>query len=161
MSEVWNGVVAALIGGTAGYATGWINQRMSIVEQMRGARTIVYSEIWRISGRIPKWPRATISRDQMLDLHIELKDWYFGLKTPPAGADSESPGPGGLFLSEVARARYGKVQEAIALVLDKVSSTSGPDPVSEAHYDKVQEAMSDLRTELTTDLLSRRRGLRK
>lgn len=135
---------------------------------LRTARETVYAELWCLTGKFPKWPRARdITYADLLGHSKTMQRWYF-----------ES---GGIYLSSEARKAYGRVQVAIASVLsDKVEmalhkdesgednySSKGLDAIDrfvkdgnsvieDSEYTKVMRRSSSLRTELTNDLLSRR-----
>lgn len=111
----------------------------SVDTDLRTRRIDAYTELWRLTGALPQWPRnRDLAYEDLRSLTGEFRQWYFGV--------------GGMYLSVKAREAYGKVQEALGGIL----ASAGDGPVSEAHYDAVRGECSRLRTELTQDLLSRR-----
>ncbi len=135
MPAVVGGVVSlavTVIGNALGY-------RAKVDEGLRATRLALYRVLWKKTELLPKWPRRTdVTYEKLHDLSEELRDWYFG--------------DGGIFLSRAARKSYGKLQDTIGKVLEPApkGKIEGPD------YDKVRLGCSDLRSELTGDLLSRR-----
>lgn len=106
---------------------------------LRSARKTAYADLWSRTKAVPKWPRdPSLSYEGLRALSEAMRDWYF------AG--------GGMLLSRTARAAYGDAQGAIHACLGPHKSG----PVSDADYDRVRDALSTLRTELTDDLLTRR-----
>jgi len=64
-----------------------------------------------------------------------------------------------MYLSQEAREAYTGVQDAIKSVLEDPTKASSPDRgLVPEEYDSVRAACSQLRTELTGDLLSRKRA---
>ena len=111
----------------------------TIDSDLRAHRIEVYSELWKKTGLLPQWPRNhQLTYPQLRQFTTDLRDWYFER--------------GGMYLSRSARAAYGRVQEALGAVLaeSKDGAVSAPD------YEAVRTQCSNLRNELTDDLLSRR-----
>jgi len=103
-------------------------------------RAEVYKGLWEKTALLPKWPKnAGVTYAQARNLSEELRKWYFLL--------------GGLYLSDSARAAYGNLQEA----LNDPSRAPNSNVLSDRDYDLLQSFCSKLRTELTHDLLSRKR----
>lgn len=155
------GVVVVVLGGLVGYVTSWLNRRMAIADDVRVARAETYEDIWRLSSAVPSWPRADLTADDLRKLQCDLRDWYFGVNSAPADTSAAPPAgtrrPGGMYLSEDARTRYTTVQESIGNI---AARSAGDATVDDRDYTAVRKAFSVFRTELTRDLLSRRRGLR-
>ena len=111
----------------------------TIDSDLRAHRIEVYAELWKKTGLLPQWPRnQQLTYPQLRQFTTDLRDWYFER--------------GGMYLSRSARGAYGKVQEALGSVLaeSKDGTVSTPD------YEAVRTQCSNLRNELTDDLLSRR-----
>jgi hypothetical protein len=177
MDAFVTGLIAALVGGVSGYVSAFltnvIERRKVIDESVRGVRTGRYAELWRATALLPKWPRNDqATYEDVRKLSEGFRAWYFGTSsqpstpTPagqpqdhPAAAPSPSPeGPGGMYLSSQARKAYGTLQELIAGVVARERVAGGLDrPLSPEDYGAIQDRASRLRTEMTTDLLSRRR----
>lgn len=106
---------------------------------LRSARKTAYADLWSRTKVVPKWPRdPSLGYEDLRKLSEGMRDWYF------AG--------GGMLLSRTAREVYGDAQAAIHACL----GADRPGRVSDADYDRVRDALSALRTELTDDLLTRR-----
>jgi hypothetical protein len=115
-------------------------QRRSVDLAVHRSRGEVYKVVWEKTGLLSKWPRrAGVKYSDLRTLSEELRNWYFLV--------------GGLYLSDSARAAYGNLQEA----LNDPRRPQGADNVSDSDYELVQISCSKLRTELTHDLLSRKR----
>lgn len=109
-----------------------------IDQDLRNKREAPYRELWRLTGVLPRWPRAEgITYAKLVKRSAELQEWFFN--------------GGGLYLSTEARKSYGNVQDALnrRLAEDTV--------ITNGDYDDIVELFSLLRTELTQDLLSRTR----
>lgn len=111
----------------------------SVDTDLRTRRIEAYTDLWKLTGALPQWPRnRELTYEDLRALTGEFRLWYFGV--------------GGMYLSVKARAAYGQVQEALAGIL----AAAGDGAVTDAHYDAVRGECSRMRTELTQDLLSRR-----
>jgi hypothetical protein len=176
MDGVLTGLVAALVGGASGYVSAFltnvIERRRVIDESVRAVRTSRYAELWRRTSVLPKWPRDEgVTYGDLAELSKWLRSWYFGTgpstgtkESEPTGpsqtptATTEGQGPGGMYLSAPARKAYGALQEQIVNVVARErDGESGDRPLSPQDYQAIQNRASRLRTEMTTDLLSRRR----
>ncbi len=99
-----------------------------------------YKALWEKTSLLPKWPKRTgITYFQIRTLSEELREWYFSV--------------GGVYLSDSARKAYGNLQEALSEPVRAPSSIT----LSPTDYTLLQDLCSKLRTELTHDLLSRKR----
>jgi hypothetical protein len=99
-----------------------------------------YKPLWEKTSALPRWPQRTgITYSQLQTLSEEFRDWYYFV--------------GGMYLSDSARKAYGNLQEALN------HPTRAPSPMSltPLDYTLLQNLCSILRTELTHDLLSRKR----
>jgi short subunit dehydrogenase-like uncharacterized protein len=105
---------------------------------LRNKREAPYRELWRLTGVLPRWPRAKdVTYAKLVKRSAELQDWFFS--------------GGGLYLSTEARSAYGKVQDAL-------NRRPAEDTViSDGEYNDIVDLFSSLRRELTQDLLSRTR----
>jgi hypothetical protein len=165
MEELATGLVAALVGGVAGFVTSLVSnlfeRRRVIDESVRDARLQVYASLWRKFGFIPKWPRGSVTSAQLQQLSRSLRDWYFGTSPEMALAtpeDGDRTRPGGMHLSAKSREKYNEFQTAIQRLAQTVDGRTADDPISGDAYDQLQERVSALRAEITEDLLSRRRA---
>ncbi|SRR6266496_3596729 len=115
-----------------------LGYRTKVDEGLRDKRLELYRELWQKTALLPMWPRGTgVTYQQLKKFSEELRSWYFD--------------EGGIFLSRKARKSYGKLQQTIEEVL-----TSAEGPVHDPDYDRVRSKCSDLRSQLTKDLSSRR-----
>jgi len=138
-------IISAIVGAVVSYAGAILNNvlgaRAKIDESLRSDRIREYKVLWKKTGLLPKWPRSVnVTYEKLTDLTNELQDWYFD--------------KGGMFLSVQARKAYGDLQEEI----NRVVTVKSTGQVSKEHYEQVMTRCSALRTELTNDLLSRRRA---
>ena len=146
MQSLWTafigGLGGAVITAFAAFWQNWVAAGTRIDEGLRATRQDSYKALWALTGAIPKWPRRPELRYRELGALSEaMRDWYF------AG--------GGMYLSRRARAAYGAAQDEIQAALGGGEAEAA---LGDRHYDAVQEAGSRLRTELTSDLLSRERS---
>ena len=146
MENVTTVIVSALVGGIVSYVGAlWKNmlgERSRIDESLREARIDVYKTIWRLTGLLPQWPKSDdVTYKNLLRLSEDVRDWYFD--------------KGGIYLSEEARTSYGNLQETLTHIV----GTQASGKMSDEHYETARAKCSLLRSELTKDLLSRRRTL--
>jgi hypothetical protein len=138
-------VVSGVVGLLSAFALALVNSgisaRAGVDEELRSKRLTVYPALWEATKAASRWPRSTVSRSDLDELHRNLRKWYYT--------------GGGMYLSETARARYGDLQELIGTAL-----THPGDPCSQlnrARYEDLMEASSAMRTAITEDLDTRRR----
>jgi hypothetical protein len=147
MSALSDWGIPAIVGGAAGAIGSLVrdilSSRMKTDEKLRDLRTPVYKELWKLTERLPKWPRADITYRDLYEFSAELKTWYFE--------------KGGFYLSRRSHKRYTAVQDAL---LEALTGAKETDAVSDDDYEAVRAKCSALRTEMTEDLLSRREGSR-
>nr|WP_315245428.1 hypothetical protein [uncultured Albidiferax sp.] len=117
----------------------------AVDSELRSMRITSYSDLWKQTRVLPKWPRdPTVDCQSLTDLSTGLRGWYFG------GKDAV---PGGMLLTVDAMNAYKALQSQIA----EVVSAHASDPMlAPGDYEAVRACASTLRTELTKDLLSRR-----
>lgn len=102
-------------------------------------RITAYKDLWELTQRLPRWPRATgVTYDDLRDLSKSLRTWYF--------ADGQ-----GMFLSRTAHTAYAALQDSLTAIL--IVQPAGN--ITDAHYDAVRELCSALRTTLARDVGSR------
>jgi hypothetical protein len=132
------GAVVAIVGA---WVQGWIGARIKVDEGLRAKREVSYLDLWRLTSLLPEWPRAdNVTYGKLGELSRAMREWYFQ--------------GGGLYLSRQSRNRYGNVQEALQPLLAKPADAV----IAPAEYNGLQKLCSRLRTELTSDLLSRERN---
>ncbi len=161
--KVWAAVIGAAFGFLGGIAKGWLESRERTDQSIRDNRFKLYQPLWRLTVAVPEWPRnLNLTGDELNALSKRLRAWYFGAKAEDAaeekeGGEKKEDLPGGMFLSEDARYAYGEAQEALQTAVRKHGSKKIDSATDD--YDLVRTPLSRLRTELTRDLLSRRRDL--
>jgi hypothetical protein len=165
MEELATGLVAALVGGVAGFVTSLASnlfeRRRVIDESVREARLQVYESLWRKFGFLPKWPQGSVTPAQLEQLSRSLRDWFFGTAPETALAtpeDGDKTRPGGMYLSTKSRVKYNEFQTHIQTLTQTVDGRTADEPISRDAYDQLTRRVSALRVEITEDLLSRRRG---
>jgi hypothetical protein len=115
-------------------------QRRSVDLAVHRSRGEVYKSVWEKTGLLSRWPRRSgLTYGELRTLSEELRNWYFLV--------------GGLYVSDSARAACGNLQEA----LNDPHRSQSADIVSDSDYAPLQISCSKLRSELTHDLLSRKR----
>lgn len=122
-----------------------IGRRSGIDDVLRTRRLEVYPRLWALSGTFSRWPRQTVTRETVAEVHERLRGWYYT--------------EGGLFLTERARDRYGDLQELVAAVLSRPAAPS--DVLAPGRYTDLMATASALRTAMTDDLDTRRRRTRR
>ena len=109
---------------------------------LRTRRIAAYTELWKATSVLPKWPRAKgVTYENLYDLSAYLRTWYFET--------------GGMYLSRTThRSAYSPLQDAIA-DLHKDGRTG---ILLDSDYDAIRERCSTLRSSLANDVESRREG---
>jgi hypothetical protein len=141
LPTVGTGAVALVSAVALALVNSWITARAGIDGELRSKRLEVYPPLWQATAAISRWPRNDLSHKALVDLHRDLRTWYYGT--------------GGLFLSERARARYGDVQKRIAVLVEHEVEPACV--LVDDRYDDLMKTASSLRTALTEDLDTRRR----
>jgi hypothetical protein len=101
-------------------------------------RERLYRQLWRMTSVLPRWPSShACTYTDITHLDGVLKDWYFD--------------GGGLYLSEQARSAYGVLRASMDALPERLGVLSDVD------YERLFQAATKLRTELTKDLFSRER----
>jgi hypothetical protein len=153
--------ISALVGAVTSYVGAviktYFDMNTKIDEQLRDRRLDPYKEIWRKTAILPRWPRATgVTYVQLHTFSGDLRDWYFG--------------QGGIYMSAETRDAYFALQAAVTQVTmvpeAQPPPTDQPVPeprvregvISSAEYELIRGKCSALRTELTSDIQSRRRA---
>ncbi len=145
MNGLWSALVGGLVGAVVAavgtWLQSWIGAKIKIDEGLRAKREADYLKLWTLTGLIPKYPRAEDVTHAELDrLSRDMRDWYFD--------------GGGLYLSRQARKAYGDVQDGLQPMIRNAADAR----IGDEEYDLLQARCSRLRTELTSDLLSRERS---
>jgi len=115
-------------------------QRRGLDLALYKQRGEAYRPLWEKTSLLSRWPQRTgVTYSQLQSLSEDLRQWYFFV--------------GGMYLSDSARKAYGDLQEA----LNDPTRPPSPKELSASDYTKLQNLCSSLRTDLTHDLLSRKR----
>jgi hypothetical protein len=115
-------------------------QRRGLDLALYKQRGEAYKGLWQKTSMLSRWPQRTgVTYSQLQNLTEELRHWYYFV--------------GGEYLSDSARKAYGNLQEA----LNHPIRAPNPQILSPSDYTLLQDLCSKLRTELTHDLLSRKR----
>ena|SRR6266566_369205 len=136
------GLIGVVTGFLGALLKSWLDSRLKLDEETRKERWEVYKKLWTLTKCVPKWPREeNLTYGTLLEFSSTCRDWYFT--------------EGGYHLSRPARKAYGRMQDTLGALLKKKAAGAA---VEERDYDRVQQAGSALRTQLTLDLHSRQRG---
>ncbi len=115
-------------------------QRRGLDLALYKQRGEAYKPLWEKTSLLSRWPQRTgVTYSQLQSFSEELRNWYYLV--------------GGMHLSDSARKAYGSLQEA----LNHPTRAPSPKTLSPSDYTLLQDLCSNLRTELTHDLLSRKR----
>jgi hypothetical protein len=154
MNSLLPAAVSTIVGAVVSYIVAArkvrLEMRTRIDESLQETRTELYKELWEKTGLLPLWPKNdSVTYQDLSSLSEEFRDWYF------------HQNQGGMYLSSKARDAYGRMQKGIQKILKQHSSrpnAQASDRLSPNDYDKIRDRCSKVRTELTKDLLSRRRA---
>lgn len=106
---------------------------------LRERRIKVYEELWQKMELLPIRPRAdNVSYKELMGFNMALRDWYFQ--------------KGGIYLSRNTQKAFASLQGIIAEIL----KTKPSGILKDKDYDAIAGICSSLRTEMTTDILSRK-----
>ena len=113
-----------------------------IDSDLRKRRIDAYAPLWKATGLLPQWPRASdVTYAQLQDLSRQLRAWYYEM--------------GGIYLSRSShRDAYSPLQDA----LKELGQAGKSGVISETDYNDVRKLCSRLRTALANDIESRREG---
>jgi hypothetical protein len=150
-------LVAALIGLLVGAAAAWVRAvlaiREKVNEELRGRRIDAYPAVYRLTAALSLWPPARMNYEELFQLTLHLRQWYFTT--------------GGLYLSARSRERYGEMKQLISAYLDEFAKEHEEEEGEEqyqrsAHhvppavYDDLTITARAFRNSLTEDLETRR-----
>jgi hypothetical protein len=168
MDELLKLLIPALVGAVTAYLAA-SSQNMREVKTridagVRDARLNMYPALWRLTELLPLWPPALVTYEQLYTLSSDMQHWYFN--------------QGGLYLSTTTKQAYLDAQGSIGGVLMKheligskqindktvgvyrdlslVAEAIKTKALADEEYVMVRQKLSDLRTQLTADLSSRR-----
>ena len=136
------GLIGVVTGFIAGLFKSWLDSRLQLDAETRKERWEIYKKLWNMMAAVPKWPRdENLTYQKLIAFSGQCRDWYFTL--------------GGFHLSRASQKAYSAMQQTIA---DAAEANAATDKVNAPEYDRVQQACSALRTQLTLDLHSRQRS---
>ncbi|MBK9983961.1 MAG: hypothetical protein IPP15_16605 [Saprospiraceae bacterium] len=118
----------------------WYDYKAMVYKELWQKRYGTYTKLLQLTGALPLYPeKANLIYKDLFTISEKMRDWYFE--------------EGGLLLSMKTRNKYFEVQKKIQVILkDNILDSSLHD-----HYDIIRDLFSELRTELTNDLMSRNR----
>ncbi|MEU3623022.1 hypothetical protein [Amycolatopsis coloradensis] len=135
------GALRGILGGIVTYLATRTKARLELVHAhdltLRTERLIRYQRLFHLSGRLPRYwrPGEEPDRQTLASLREDLHEWYFGEEA------------GGLFLTQEAKTRYLRLQNALAEAVD-----AGPTPLSEQESMTLRGLASELRHQLGEDI---------
>jgi hypothetical protein len=141
------GIAAATL---AAVVKGYLDRRAGTDEELRSVRVKAYPPVWRLTSALSFRPGARLTYSELRSLDRGLHDWYYG-----TGAHSSlQESPGGLYLSENSRARYGNLRD---LINARLKNMDGEKDVPGFVYKDLRAAASSFRTSLAEDLETRQK----
>jgi hypothetical protein len=141
-------LVAAMIGLVVGAVAAWIKAVLAIREkaneELRGLRIATYPTVYQLTAPLSLWPPASMSYNDLFQLNLALRRWYFT--------------SGGLYLSARSRDRYGEMKQLICAYLDDIDNEARLDEVDirPDMYKDLTNTARAFRNALTEDLETRR-----
>lgn len=139
--EIIKAVITFLFGSVLGVVFKYFYDYKGMVhKELWGKRYQEYQTLFSMTGILPQYLQpAIITAGELLKVSEEMRDWYFNT--------------GGLLLSTKIRNKYFKVQKIIqAFIKCKPANYK-----IENEYETIRLLFSQLRSQLTDDLMSRNR----
>jgi hypothetical protein len=143
--QVYVGILGGALGGILGGLVTFLATRTKARLELLQAHDLVvqaerlarYQRLFHLSGRLPRYwrPDEAPGRQDLAALRQDLHDWYFGEDA------------GGLFLTQNAKTRYLKLQNALA-----ESMALGETPLSDHETRALRDLASELRHQLSADV---------
>lgn len=143
--EILNIVIPAIVGAVTGlmaaYFKSLVDYRHEISADLLEKRFGAYTEVWKLTEILPKWPKSSNVTKQTLDqFSLNLQKWYFNT--------------GGFLLSGKSSEAYRKLQDTLE---SNTNTQKETEKITDEQYEIIRSACSNFRTQLTEDLLSRQR----
>jgi hypothetical protein len=141
-------LVAAVIGVVIGAVAAWLKAVLAIREkaneELRSLRIAAYPIGYQLTAPLSLWPPASMNYDELFQLNLALRQWYFT--------------SGGLYLSARSRDRYGDMKQLICAYLDDKADGAGLSAVELPRdaYDDLTTTARAFRNALAEDLETRR-----
>ena len=125
-------------------AQGVLAIREKVNEELRGQRIDRYPAVYQLTAALSLWPPAKMDYDDLFQLNLALRCWYFTR--------------GGLYLSATSRDRYGEMKQLISAYLDRLTDEEnrGADNVPPDVFQDLTITARAFRNSLTEDLETRR-----
>jgi hypothetical protein len=139
-------IISTIIGG---YFNMYQQYRGKVSEKIWDERYKVYPILWDLSKFVPKFPPIKgITYTKLNTLSESLREWYFVYK-------------GGVLLSDNSKEAYINLQYEINKIINVAKNKDDEISMDGCHseYYLIQGYFSKLRTELTIDLMSRKRNV--
>jgi hypothetical protein len=141
-------LIAAVFGVVVGAVAAWLKAVLAIREkaneELRSLRIAAYPAAYQLTAPFSLWPRAIMTYDDLFQLNLALRRWYFN--------------DGGLYLSARSRDYYGNMKQLICAHLDEAADRASPRAVelpADAYADLMTTARA-FRNALADDLETRR-----
>lgn len=140
--ELIKQMIALALGGVLGVIfKSWYDYKTTVLKQLWEKRYENYKVLLQLTGLLPLYPeKAEVRYKDILEVSGKMRDWYFS--------------EGGLLLSKRTRDKYFEVQMKMQSMLENRSEQEMPEEINDV-YDTIRKKFSELRTEMTDDLLSR------
>lgn len=140
-------LVGGLLGGMLKYLFDLLKAKMDYrfdtFSELQKDRFEAYKKLWAISKIIPRWPRREhVTSAELENTSVLLRDWYYDT--------------GGILLTERTKEKFLKIQAELNRYIAE-SENGGTLEIDHTIYDHLHKVFSELRTELTIDLMSRER----
>jgi hypothetical protein len=142
--ELYKQLIALVMGGVLGVVFKyWYDYKATVLKSLWDKRYETYKNLLSITALLPLYPaRAEVSYGEVFHAAEKMRDWYFS--------------EGGLLLSKKARDKYFTVHKKIGPIVKNRRKHDQMDPLG-PDYELIRNCFSELRTELTNDLMSRMR----
>jgi hypothetical protein len=142
--ELFKQILALVFGGVLGVLFKyWYDYKGMVHKELWVKRYETYKEIFLLTGTLPLYPKKSdISYGELFTVSEKMRDWFFK--------------EGGLLLSTKTRNKYFKVQKNIQLLLADKDNEALQKKITD-EYEGVRKIFSQLRKQMTDDLMSRQR----
>lgn len=146
MNEIGIAIISALLGIFGSYIAARQKFRDDLQakydESLRNDRVAAYKQLWALTKTLALYARPEpVTGNKLKELSIALREWYFEV--------------GGIFLTDNSRDAYFKLQKKIKSLLE-IRQADLARELDEPTFEEVRKLSSDLRTNLSSDLRSRR-----
>ena len=134
-------IFAFLTGGILGVVFKyWFDYKGMVYKELWSKRFEVYKNLFQITAILPQYPmNPDVTYGSLVRASEQMRDWYFEV--------------GGLLLSVKTRDKYFKVQKMI----QEIAKGKEKNERLIDDYENVRQLFSQLRKQMTNDLMSRNR----